>query len=755
MHLLEALWDPRRQSSSEAAGGARVARERAGESLLLPGLAASNTMAAPQAIFSLCAAALLAVTMANPKCISSGQYFQDALILFSCDGSGGTYESNLVKVSAPASQTVKIIDIPSGISNFKALLRGQIDGDLQLVDPDSGKVVAKDMLQDQGGGQQYSGVYQGQTINFMASDGIPTLETVELVGNTAKTLSLQLVNRAAEAVYEVGFYYDAWSAGYTCPFRTHALGCDTYDQLHTRHDAFTWSQWMRSNYQSGSEAWSTVFVPQTEEGAYVPYWNWEKAYSQYVGAVQTKPWMMYKFVTHGGFETGAINVHMEQIEWVYKLVDIQKFQNACCSLMRIYYTDQNDAWNKFKSAAITNGVQHQPASAFWSFCSGMTEQQLAGSTVPSRTDFFNYLNADGSRSLVADDLMVCYPNGPVTVTAGPSTMAPTPYPTPGPTPYPTPVPTPFPTPAPRDVPPAPITSAPMPAAPPITAAPMPAPTPMPLPTATLPPVYAAPTTTGAFPSLVPGASTSKHGPDWKAIGIGTGVAVAAVGAATGITIGVVQHNSNEKKKAGGTVVSQCKKEVMQCPDGKYVTRDPDNNCEYFACTPENEAVGAPNARLTLSAKEKAKETEASSSDPSGSLDSGSGSDSSGTAFASWDSDSGSGPVAGSIVALLLFLLLCCAIGGAGLIAWSLSRRKSKRGGTISTYRDDYSSRGSEEGQPFMYPGHTGIAPQQQTYVQGGYQMNPSPGFGPPDYAQTSFGMQPGTRYEEQSAFTVY
>jgi len=120
---------------------------------------------------------------------------------------------------------------------------------------------------------------------------------------------------------------------------------------------------------------------------------------------------------------------------------------------------------------------------------------------------------------------------------------------------------------------------------------------------------------------------------------------------------------------------------------------------------------------------------------------------------------------GWLVALLALLLLTFCIVAA-LVAFCLTRTKKSRRSTIGSDRDEYgsqySSQAYEEGQPFMYPGHTGINPgsfPQQTavdpYTQGGYTMYPSPGFAPPDYAQSSFGMAPGTRYEEQSAFTVY
>lgn len=616
-----------------------------------------------------CSAALLAIGVAEPTCNANGKYYQNSLIVFTCDGSGGTYETNLVKVMVTERQTQLLVSIPKGVTNFKALLRGQGDADLQLVDPETRVVVAKDKLQNQGG-DSYSGEYLNQTINFISSEGVPTMETVELAKQTPKVLQLLLKSRAKNALYELGFQYDPWTDSSSCPMKENAFDCAAYDQLKVQRRALTFASDLRKKYSSAGQAWSQGFVPYTTQEAYVPYWNWPFAYEQQLSTTDDDPWAMYKFVTNGGFEADVHNVRMEQIEWIYRLPAIDLFANACCKKMRTMYADPEDAWKKLQAKDRSRG----PGSAFWRLCEGMTVGELYGATFPTRTDFFNYFSAVSSRRISSDDFKFCYQDGPVLVTRPPVTT--TPAPLPADKAMPAPASTPKPTPA----PPQPLPAV-LPPVRPAQPTPSPTPEPAPKPTPEPAPLPTPPAPTPAPPAVpsstsIPGTQTFKPSvatkTNWKAVGAGVGAAAVLAGAATGIGIGVAKHWNKTKH-------ASCPTDTQKCPDGSYVVRDPGNQCNFAPCAnaPLSARKSTAEDPPALSAREATAPTpsqvENSESKRSSSADSSS--------FGSSSTDVG--------FLLVPVVVLCCVGIVAAIIGCLFWRKNVKKRSALGMERDAY------------------------------------------------------------------
>jgi hypothetical protein len=336
-------------------------------------------------------------------CRNNGFEFQSEYIVIGCDGSGGTLETNLQKVSVLMNKEVHLAHLPEGLSNFQAFMRTAGNADMYLRDAEGQRV-------DQAGGG-ITALPGGAQVTSQHTAGTPSTDVLKIDGQLPKKLDLILKNTDGVTVdAEIGQYYDEWS-GDDCPWRQ-AVGCKPYDQAKYRGVALQYSQWLHSKWSSCPEAWQDLAVPHIPVGSRVPLERWPMVFERWPQAQPgTDSWGMFKYSTDGGVEAGHSFVSRQQFDFLCDMQDYQnQFIEPCCAKVRSAFTDQDDALDKLTSMAKENGRQ-RPASILWEIC--RTIPNVPDEFLMDQGNFFSYWHAGAA--MVAQDLTVCYPNGRVEV----------------------------------------------------------------------------------------------------------------------------------------------------------------------------------------------------------------------------------------------------------------------------------------------------------------------------------------------------
>lgn len=375
-------------------------------------------MAAAKALSALIGLFAIRLAVTLPAC-NVGQ-FQVSSIVFKCAGSGGSVQTNQIKVRVPANLEKVVTTIPADVPNFQAKLQSSSDADLYLKSSITGQNIYKHLPGGEipVGSDTRSGAYQGLHFSATQSMGIPTMESVECTGPTPHNLELVIRNNGdTEAVVDLGFAYGHWTAEGSCTYEALPHGCVQYNQARVATSAVDFSLWLSGQYATCEQAWTEIAAPHTgteSSVAGVPYYNWGKVYNQWPGAPaqvgQHLEQAMFKFATGGGWEDNKKVVRRTNFLWLCGLNQMKTvFLNACCSKLRSAFKDEEDAWPKLGKFAMSNGHQ-DPEQGLWEVC--RSEQ---GVPPGGRSELFQFIKSDSRDVSIPADIKFCWPNGPVQV----------------------------------------------------------------------------------------------------------------------------------------------------------------------------------------------------------------------------------------------------------------------------------------------------------------------------------------------------
>lgn len=380
----------------------------------------SGEMAASQACAALIGVLAIWPSLAAPTC--KANQFQVSDIVFNCEGSAGSVDTNQIKVNIPTLSEITVATIPKGIPNFQAQLRGQHDADLFIKDATTGESIYSVLPGGENGlgSSTRSGVYGSLSFDVTQTVGLPTLESVIFSGHADKPLELVIRNNGNEGMVELGFSYGPWSSSSgSCRFKTQPQGCLPYNQNAVETSGLAFSSWLSTAYGTCNEAWTQLAVPQTgvAGGAVgVPYHNWGKLYQSWPSESRPDvglPHMekaMFKFVSNGGLEDNKNLVRRSDFAWICGLKQMSDlWMQPCCAKLRTAFTDESAAWLRLGQIAETNG-HRDPQQGIWEVCRSLPHAPLGG-----RADLLHLLNSDSRHVAGPSDIKFCWPNGPVQV----------------------------------------------------------------------------------------------------------------------------------------------------------------------------------------------------------------------------------------------------------------------------------------------------------------------------------------------------
>jgi len=138
-------------------------------------------MAKAMSVFCCAFVAFMAVVAAEPRCRAEGWY-QEAEIIFACEGSGGDTDQNLATVHVKDKEEKSIVVVPVGTDNFRATLSPANHGRFVLIDKTAGVIIKPQAL---------PGPYGGVMISV---DGAGTLtETLIISGPLTFELEIRVL----------------------------------------------------------------------------------------------------------------------------------------------------------------------------------------------------------------------------------------------------------------------------------------------------------------------------------------------------------------------------------------------------------------------------------------------------------------------------------------------------------------------------------------------------------------------------------
>lgn len=358
--------------------------------------------------------------VADPRCLARTMY-QAQPVVFLCYGSGSascfdhgkSCEEPETKVAVRAGNAVELFDIPVGTKDFRISFR-HVAGNFHLLDPATNifsldtKIIngleSKTPIGLQTSNKEFRSMAGGAHFTFQdVTGGGIRRQSIQFENATTSLIKLRLENPTEDdQVYHLRYHYAPYKQGSQCELGGNGVGCKPYYQQGARTLAIQYAEWLRASFPSASSAWTTLSsAAQSGERRLlsfpgIPYYRWCEVYVKWPDAINTDCWKVYKFVSKGGLETNSLFVTREDFDFVWKLPAMHTFANACCGKL----TFLHDTYELFAQSQAKY-KRSQQAINTWDQCKSL---QLA----PTEADYMSYLDADGYKGFVLDDLRYCW-----------------------------------------------------------------------------------------------------------------------------------------------------------------------------------------------------------------------------------------------------------------------------------------------------------------------------------------------------------
>jgi len=221
-----------------------------------------------------------------------------------------------------------------------------------------------------------------------------------LHGPTPGPFSIMVENLEPEEelVHFKKYSYQPYTDGPMCGIEQPASGCFAYDQTLARSAVVEFCANVVDQFPTPFEAWTFALKVVGGEASTIPYYAWKKIWTMF-SARPDYTWKAYKFITHGGLESNTKAVTEKDLNFCYRIAEVDTFAQGCCAYMKKNYKNVHEAYRSL--------VSERSGQALFQTCASAGSDS---SKVPSRPqDYLDlYLDADGYQGLLPHDLDYCW-----------------------------------------------------------------------------------------------------------------------------------------------------------------------------------------------------------------------------------------------------------------------------------------------------------------------------------------------------------
>jgi hypothetical protein len=373
-----------------------------------------------------------AVSPNQPRCRAYGEY-QDDHMIFQCYGStthGDSDSQNQFIVHFNAGEEKDIVVVPAGTINFKMSLKplhatNNFPGQIMVFDAYGQNIIRDQMkpahLPKGNEDLKWSAKVGNLTIDYWEHLGNPRSQQVVVHNKTYHPLTIRAKNRLHESmlIRFAKYHYDPYggdgdlqaSLPPMCKYGAMPEGCNLYDQVWAREYASSFCNDVMKQYDNVDLAWQGM---APDPSGAIPYYYWRHVWKQVSQDVKNvnghNSMKVWKFLTHGGFETHNFEMEKGQLAFCWKLNKVSIFAKGCCGFLTGKFENVSVAWESAKEINAKD-----PVWGIWHYC-----KHLDFAPEEPRDYVETYLNADGYQGVLPRDLDYCWnPRGTTPKPIGP------------------------------------------------------------------------------------------------------------------------------------------------------------------------------------------------------------------------------------------------------------------------------------------------------------------------------------------------